>query len=192
MEKPFISDQEFRGMDYFQNRLPLGEYEQCTFTGCDFSNGYLDNCIFRECEFRECNLSNANLAHATFSETTFHTCKMIGLRFDTCEGLFMSFSFDNCNLSYCSFYGLTLKNIRFEACTLQESDLSNADLSGASFNNCNLQRTVFFNTILIKADLRTAREFIIDPEQNKILKARFSKDRLSGLLHKYGIVIDQA
>lgn len=190
MEKPFISDREFQGMDYTHMRLPKGEYEQCTFTGCNFSNGFLDNSIFRECEFRECNISNANLVHATFTETTFITCKMIGLRFETCDGLFMSFSFDNCNLSYCSFYGLTLKNIRFDTCNLQEADFTNADLSGALFNHCNLDRAQFNNTTLVKADFSTAQNFTIDPGENKIFKAKFSIKGLPGLLSKYGIVID--
>lgn len=190
MEKLFITDQEFQGADYTLTRLPRGEYEQCTFTGCDFSNSFLDNTIFRECEFLECNLGNANLAHTTSSETTFSKCKMIGLRFELCDSLFMSFSFDHCNLNYCSFYGLTLKNLRLESCMLHETDFSNTNLSGASFNQSDLQRAVFSNTGLERADFPTAYNFSIDPQENKLRKASFSKEGLPGLLDKYGIFIE--
>lgn len=191
MEKPFITDQEFQGFDYTLNRLPRGEYELCTFTGCDFSEGFLDNCIFRECEFLECNMGNTNLAHTTFSETSFIKCKMIGLRFELCDSLFISFAFDQCNLSYSSFYGLTLKNLRLEACTLHETDFTDADLSGALFSRSDLQNAVFLNTGLQRADLRTAYNFRLDPEKNKLLKARFRKAGLPGLLDKYGIIIEE-
>jgi len=41
-----------------------------------------------------------------------------------------------------------------------------------------------------KADFRTAYNFSIDPEVNKINRAKFSSMNLAGLLSKYDIEID--
>jgi hypothetical protein len=43
---------------------------------------------------------------------------------------------------------------------------------------------------LKKADLRTAYNYHIDPESNKLKKAKFSLQGLPGLLDKYGIDIE--
>jgi uncharacterized protein YjbI with pentapeptide repeats len=66
----------------------------------------------------------------------------------------------------------------------------NADLSGSVFTNCNLENAVFLGTNLEKADLSSSYNFLIDPEQNKVKKAKFSLVGAVGLLSKYGIVIE--
>ena len=63
-------------------------------------------------------------------------------------------------------------------------------LEQASFNNCNLQGAIFNNTNLKSADLRTAINFNIDPEDNKLLKAKFSRNNIEGLLRKHQIVVE--
>jgi uncharacterized protein YjbI with pentapeptide repeats len=73
---------------------------------------------------------------------------------------------------------------------LQEIDFSEADLTSALFDNCNLQHATFDSTILEKADLRTSFNFSIDPELNRIKKAKFSLSGITGLLDKYEIEIE--
>jgi hypothetical protein len=43
--------------------------------------------------------------------------------------------------------------------------------------------------VLEKADLRTSFNYLIDPEVNKMRKAKFSIDGLPGLLGKYELEI---
>ena len=74
---------------------------------------------------------------------------------------------------------------------MQETDFAECDLTEAVFNNCDLMNAIFDSTILIKADLRTAFNFSINPEQNNIKKAKFSINGLPGLLGKYDIEIEQ-
>jgi hypothetical protein len=50
----------------------------------------------------------------------------------------------------------------------------------------------FENTIIEKADLRTSYNYSIDPENNRIKKAKFSLAQIAGLLDKYNIEIDKA
>jgi hypothetical protein len=42
---------------------------------------------------------------------------------------------------------------------------------------------------LENSDFRTAHNFIVDPDKNKIKKAKFSVSGLPGLLLKYGLQI---
>ncbi|MDF4201750.1 pentapeptide repeat-containing protein [Maribacter sp. SA7] len=188
MEK-LILDQTFKEENYTATRLPRAEYENCIFEGCDFSKGYLDSQTFLECEFIDCNLSNANIVNTTFKEVTFSHCKLMGLAFHTCNSFLMNFSFVDCNLNFSVFTDLKLIGQLFKACKLEEADFSDCDLSTAKFMDCNLQRTVFSRTNLQKADFSTASNFSIDPENNTIKGAIFSRDTLEGLLHKYKLKI---
>ena len=70
-----------------------------------------------------------------------------------------------------------------------ETDLTEADLTEAKFENCNLNRAFFEHTILRGADIRTSYNFIIDPDNNDIKKAKFSMHGLQGLLAKYDIKV---
>jgi hypothetical protein len=49
---------------------------------------------------------------------------------------------------------------------------------------------MFEETNLEKTDLRTAYNYTIDPDKNKLKKAAFSLNGLPGLLSKYDIVIE--
>jgi len=116
---------------------------------------------------------------------------MLGLLFEDCNKFGLSFSFDNCILNHCSFYKTKLKKIIFKHCQLQETDFTESDLTGAIFNECDLFNAKFDNTILEKADFKTAYNYSIDPEINKIKQAKFSVHGIAGLLHKYNIIIEQ-
>ena len=189
MQKPFIADKTFKGQDFSETRLPQGEYENCRFEGCNFSRGFLDNQNFMECQFVDCNLSNANIVNTTFKEVEFDLCKMMGLRFETCNTFLIEFLFSGCDLSYSSFYEMTLNKQKFLNCNLTSTDFSSAQLKEVSFQNCNMLNAVFNNTDLEKSDFTSAKNYSIDPERNKLKKAKFSLNEIKGLLHKYEITI---
>ena len=69
-------------------------------------------------------------------------------------------------------------------------DFSATDLSASNFANCDLSGAIFDNSILEKTDFRTAYNYSINPEINKIKKAKFSVSGIAGLLDKYDIVIE--
>jgi uncharacterized protein YjbI with pentapeptide repeats len=73
---------------------------------------------------------------------------------------------------------------------MKEVDFEDADLCQSVFNNCDLLNASFVKTNLEKADLRTAYNYTLDPEANKIKKARFSSQGVVGLLAKYDIEIE--
>ena len=83
-----------------------------------------------------------------------------------------------------------MKNTRFDSCTLSEVNFNQTDITGTVFKKCDLSGARFENTMLEKADFRTAFNYSINPEINKLKKAKFSLQGLPGLLDKYGIIID--
>jgi uncharacterized protein YjbI with pentapeptide repeats len=72
---------------------------------------------------------------------------------------------------------------------LHEVDFVDADLSMALFDNCDLQGAIFENSLLEKTDFLTAKNYSINPEINRIRKAKFSIPEVVGLLSKYDIII---
>ncbi|MGC4235683.1 MAG: pentapeptide repeat-containing protein [Niabella sp.] len=185
----YFTEQEFANRDGAVQPLPIAEYEACIFTNCNFSNTNISKCSFIDCSFQHCDCSNANLHQTIIRDVSFHDCKMLGLHFDACNDFLFSAIFKNCTLSFSSFYKLKLKGILFKDCTLHEVDFAGCDLTGAFFNNCDLKGAIFDRTTLEKADLSTAYNYIIDPENNRIKKAKFAAAGLAGLLGKYDIVI---
>ena len=114
---------------------------------------------------------------------------MVGLRFEDCDTLFLSMRFEGCNLSFASFFELSIPQTQFLDCILEETDFTQTNLKESSFTGCNLKKTIFHQTVLEKADFGSAFNLIIDPEQNQLKKAKFSKENCMGLLKKYDIVI---
>ena len=135
MERPFIEDEIFEARDFTRKPPVQGDYEACSFRGCNFSNADLSGSRFIECSFDECNLSNAQLKKSAFQDVAFRNCKMLGLHFENCNDLGFSVRFENCQLDHCSFYQLRLSKTPFINCKIHEADFSGADLKGGHFRS---------------------------------------------------------
>jgi fluoroquinolone resistance protein len=190
MERTYIEDKKFEKINFAETVLVAGEYENCEFTNCNFSNINLSGISFAECEFTGCNLSTAKLGKTAFKDVKFNDCKLTGLHFHDCNEFLFEVSFDNCQLHLSSFYKLKLKNMLFKNSVLHEVDFSEADLTAAIFDHCDLDRAIFDNTILEKADFRTSFNYSINPERNRMKKAKFSTAGIAGLLDKYDIEVE--
>jgi len=83
-----------------------------------------------------------------------------------------------------------MKKTLFSNCTLHETDFESTILTEAIFHECDLTGAVFENTNLEKADFRSAYNFTINPETNRITNAKFSLHGLPGLLAHHKIVIE--
>ena len=186
MNKVYIQDKKFERID----TLEKGEYENCTFSNCNFSETDLSNFNFAGCSFIGCNLSMVKLAKTVFQDISFKDSKLLGVNFECCNEYLIGINFDTCILNLSSFYKLKLKNARFKNCSIHEVDFTETDLTLSVFNECDLSGATFLNTILEKADLRKAHHYSIDPEQNKLKKAKFSLNDVTGLLYKYDIEIE--
>ena len=83
-----------------------------------------------------------------------------------------------------------MHNFQFVDCQIVEVDFTEADAQDSYFDDCDLNRSLFEETNLQSVNFKTAKNFIIDVEKNKIKGAVFSKDNIVGLLSKYQIVIE--
>jgi fluoroquinolone resistance protein len=198
MKQIFIEEKTFDKIDFTQAPLEKGEYEHCTFLNCNLSDADLSDLKFAECEFSSCNLSLAKLTQTALKNIEFKNCKMLGLNFGECSQFGFAVSFDACILNHSSFSNLDsplnkrvrLRQTIFKNSQLYEVDFTECDLSCSVFDNCDLARTIFEYAILEKADFRTAFNYSIDPERNRIKKAKFSRSGLVGLLDKYELEIE--
>ena len=190
MSNLYVSDKDFKAVDYSKKILQIAEYEKCTFTNCVFANSDLSGRVFIDCHFVNCDLSLAKIHDTVFRDVKFNNCKLSGLHFENCNEALISFEFKGCSLDFSSFYKLNLKNISFDNCNLLEVDFTGTDLTNATLENCDLSRSIFEHSILEKTDFRTSFNYSIDPEINRIKKAKFSLSSIPGLLDKYDIEIE--
>lgn len=190
MINQWFDDQQYTGVSYLEKKLIQTEFNNCTFQNCDFSKADLTESDFVNCRFEECNFAMVKLQKSGMKNVCFTGCKLIGANFDTCSDFLFSAQFQKCVLDYASFVAKKIKQTRFNDCSMKEVDFSDADLSSSVFEGCDLSGAVFHNTNLEKADFRSAVNFSINPEMNRIKKARFSFSGLGGLLEKYSIEIE--
>ena len=181
--------QTYENIDYSKEKLPLDTYDGCRFIRCNFAGVHLSNQNFLECVFEECNLSNTYVKSSSFKDVTFDHCKIIGVLFGECNPFLLEFKFLNSQVNMCSFYALNLKKICFDHCIVQETDFTEADLTGAIFKNCDLTDSHFERSILLNADFSTAENYSFIPEINKLKGAKFSADGLRGLVLHHGIKV---
>lgn len=183
------TDQLFAGIDYTSQQMPGREFEGCTFQNCDFNNVNLSNFSFTECFFEACNLSNSKLHHVKLQDVQFSNCKLLGVDFSHCHDFLLSVKFTGCILDLAYFGRKNFKKTVFDTCSIQEANFTETDLSEAAFLHCDVHGSVFQRANLEKADLLTAYNCVLDPEVNRIKKAKFSAQSALGLLVKYDIVI---
>ena len=188
--RAFFADRKYVTKDFREKRLPKGDYENCVFQNCQFQEGLLDNQNFVECQFVNCDLTNTNVAHTQFNDVRFEGCKLVGVHFETCDPLLLGLGFKGCNLTLASFYEMDISGTHFLDCRMHKMDFTESVLSKCNFAECDLKDAVFEGTHLERASFISAFNYTIDPNKNRVKKARFSQEGLIGLLKKYDIVVN--
>lgn len=186
----FYENQVFSDLNFVQRDWQDYEFQQCQFVRCDFSHSDLRGCVFEDCTFTGCNLSMADCTDVSWRGVFFKDCKISGVNFSNCTPFGLSLRFDNCVLDYCVFFKVKLPRTQWRNCSLREADFTQANLTGGDFSGANLAGATFAQTNLVKADLRTAQNFAIDPESNQVKQAKFSILDLAGLLYKYQLDLE--
>jgi fluoroquinolone resistance protein len=185
----FHQEKTFITIDYSAKKLTNREFVRCIFDNCNLSNSDLSDNDFMDCQFKNCNFSMAKLKNTGLSKASFTGCKIMGVDFSECNKFLFSFEFKDCVLDYSTFVKTKIKGTNFIQTSLKQVDFEGTDLTGAAFNDCDLTEASFINSNLEKADFSTARNFSIDPNINKMKKAKFSNLELAGLLGKYQLDI---
>lgn len=184
-----MEGQSFKSEDFSKKLLDNYSFTDCSFQSCNFTECLLRNAWFCSCTFVGCNLSLVKLDGCRMQGAHFKDCKIVGAEFFKCENNFFSSSFKNSLLHYCNFSDLNMKNTAFNGSKLLENYFTNTCLTGADFSDVDLSGTVFHNCDLSKADFSSATQYVIDPQTNKMKKAKFSLPEAVGLLFGFDITI---
>lgn len=191
MTDNYFEEKTFQNIEGPVNALEKGTYEVCQFKNCNFENGDFSGFSFIDCKFESCNLSLVKLSKTVLRDVLMVECKMLGLEFHKCSEHGISLSIENSTLDHSTFYGVKLKSTKFIGSSLVSVDFTEADLTNALFDYCNLENAIFENSNLERADFRKGFNFSIDPDRNRMKKAKFSAGGLSGLLGKYKLDIEK-
>ena len=189
MDEEYFEDEKFVKVNYASSPLAKATYEGCKFEHCIFSDADLSSIQFIDCVFEDCDFSLAHIKNTSMRDARFVRCKMLGLRFEDCNSFLFSVGFDHCILNHSSFFNVSMKKTIIKNSSCKEVYFTGADLSGSILTHTDFSLARFDQTNLEKADLRSAIHYSIDPENNKIKKAKFSIEGLAGLLDRYGIDI---
>lgn len=166
------------------------EFTGCVFQRCDFSSIDLSKIRFEDCLFSSCNFTSTKLENTRMQDVFFYECKFMGINFTQCDNTFLRINFEKCSLRGCNFTELKLKKMKMTDCVVKECHLAQCDLERADFRRSNFEGTVFHHTKLCYANFLEAYHFAIDPLENPLKGAKFSKLEALNLLKGLGILIE--
>ena len=185
MHSDYIVDREFVNQKFDDNKTKFKDFENCTFIHCDFTDCTFQTITFIDSNFFNCNFMQTKINYVSLRGVFFTKCNFTGVNFAMTDQVIYEFHF----LDYAQFYALKLKKMKFVNCSMISVDFMRSDLTEVLFDNCNLRKAVFIDTIAQKTDFSSSYDYSIDPEKNKIKKAVFSVEGLKGLLEKYDIIV---
>ncbi|WP_128547049.1 pentapeptide repeat-containing protein [Larkinella soli] len=167
------------------------QFEQCTFRKLDLSGQALTKAGFVDCRFEDCTLSRVTLKETKLYDVVFMDCRLPHVDFGACDPFGFHVDFSGCRLDSAVFTDRKMKKSRFEDCSLREAFFLNCELVGVLFRNCNLEGARFDRNDLSQADFTTSYHLRLDPDANRLKKAKFSLYNLPGLLSRYDLVIKE-
>lgn len=182
-ENKTYKDLDFRAIELEE------EYYHCIFEHCDFTEILFQKTNFEECEFISCNFSLCKSNGTSWNKVVFEQCKLTGANFSHANKFTFSAKFDECLMQYVSFQGLNLQGFQFTKCLLTETDFNTCNLKKTHFDDCNLDRALISHCNLEDTDFSTAYNFVINPNDNKVKKAKFSLQNLPGLVAVFDVKI---
>lgn len=178
----------FKNIDISQNLLSNKEFDSCTFDNCIFNESILENCRFIDCIFNECDLSLLKIKGSVFNDITIKNSKAIGIDWSLLS-IHFPVKFHNSNISMSSFFRLDLKNCEIISCKAHDVDFGETNLEKVSFKDTDLLNAIFGNTNLKNTDLSKARNYMINPEQNRLNNTKVSLPEAESFLKFLNIKI---
>ena len=192
-ERRFYQGETFANYDPGE-LLENAEFEDCVFDHCRWLGTRVQNCRFNACTFDHCNFfrRGVQLYHHERCLAAEQCVPLhgVGRAAGQKRGVPAVWQNQNCAFRYNDFSGMALNGFDWTGAELQQCTFDDTRLAGASFYGVRLGGTRFTRCDLQKADLRTAEEYAIDLETNKLKGARFSFPDVVRLLDGTGIVIE--
>jgi len=153
------------------------------YTAHDLAAADLENVLFETCSFVATNLTDTR-----FSSVAFEGCKLVGVDFRKCRAFpSVDVTFVDCVFDGCNFSDLTLRKQKFVSCDIRRCVFLRTDLADADFSHSDLDESIFHECDLRRADFSRARNYLVDPNGNKIAGAKFSLPEAVSLLRGFDI-----
>jgi uncharacterized protein YjbI with pentapeptide repeats len=181
----------FQGLGLERAKLGSFRFEECIFDRCDLSDADLGDCRFVDCVFLGSDLSLVQIPGAVFISSWFEDSKLIGVNWTRANWEPIQIGdplrFERCLMDHSSFIGMRLQGVQIRNCRARDVDFREADLSKSNLSGTDLADSLFFHTDLTSADLRTARNYTINPAENVLHGAKFSLPEAMALLYSLDI-----
>lgn len=190
MSRNIVEDVTFQGLDFSVEGLNPGFYDACLFLNCQAGTAGLKQVVFSEVTWEGGSWVAVPIGESlALRGMLFRNVEIRQCDFSRVNALGLSLRFENCKIEHVHFVGLKITGTQFLNCSFRNCDFSGCDLKESNFNGTSFDQVLIDGCNLEKADFRTAREFSIDPRQNKMKGARFAPDNLTGLLQGWGLKI---
>lgn len=187
-----VADEVLTGGLADGDRLSGVEIIGCTLRAADWAGSVMAGVRFEGCTFEQLDLSRVRLPESVLDGCTFVGCKALATSWSMLHQPMLSpdpCTWVDCQLSMGSFRGLDLTGARFERSVLSEVDFDEATLRGAVIDDCSLAGARFVRGDLREADLRGARDYVIDVRETRVEGAQVDAVGALGLLAPFGVSV---
>jgi fluoroquinolone resistance protein len=183
-EDQVFSDLEISGAD-----LADKDFVRCTFRKLQLHESRWQRGRLEDCVFESCDLLRMHPQKLALRGVAFTRCRLSGIDW-TDIAPNPSVTFDECNLQYASFVKVNLTGAVFRKCRAIEVNFIEARMQDADFGLSDLSGTTFEGCDLRKADFRTCVGFFADPTKNRVKGARINALTASLLASALGFQVD--
>ncbi|KRE37785.1 hypothetical protein ASG73_09115 [Janibacter sp. Soil728] len=174
-------------------RLAGVELIGCTIRDATWAGAILAGVRLEGCTIERLDLSRVRLPDSVLDGCTFTGCKALATSWSMLREPMLSpdpCTWLDCQLSMGSFSGLDLTGARFERCVLTDADFDAAVLKDVVVEDSSLGGSRFVRADLRGADLRGARDYVIDVRESRVEGLRVDPVGALGLLTPFGIVLE--
>ena len=183
------SDETFRQLEMArETAVSDTDFTDCILDHCQFPEGIFQTCRFVGCTFKHCEFNLARFPKTSFSRCTFDHCSLIGINWT--EATWPRTTLQQpLRFTHCKFVDVERQD---PIGRLHDVDFREADLTRATFKQCDLEKSRFQQTNLSHADLRTAKNYSINPSKNTLTKAKFALPEALSLLYSLNITLEES
>lgn len=193
MARQFYQGEVFDNPDA-EALLRDGEFNDCTFVNCRWTDLRVCNCTFLSCTFEHCSWSGVVFSFCQMRDAWFTGCAFRSIAWGGLQGrsaLVQPFGkAERCEFRYNEFANMSFVNFDFSGCRFGDCTFDECRLTGADFHSAPLGHTQFSRCDLRRADFREAADYAIDPRNNQLEGARFSFPDVVALLNGFGLKIE--
>lgn len=168
---------------------PEYQFEDCEFSGINFTDYKFKATNFTNCIFTNCNLANQDFTNATIRDVQFESCNLMGIDWRILKRLEGPI-FNKCKLNFSSFEGRKLKKVKVLDCLAIDVDFSDTDLTDSQFSNTTLSGTNFNRATLVNSDFRSAKDYLFDLRTTKIKGMKLSMPAAINLITVLGAEVE--